>query len=284
MQYRITFLGTGTSTGVPLIGCQCPICTSEDERDKRLRSSVLVEAFPKSALKNHTGSGIAGSDGTGLVTNSEGTQPLTILIDAGPDFRQQMLRVKVKALDGILLTHEHWDHVAGLDDVRALNFLTRRPVPVYGEQRVLDNIQKVFSYAFVNQYLPGLPKITLHTIENREFSLGDVSVIPVRAYHNKLPVYGFRIGPFGYLTDANYIDNCELDKFTGVEVFVVSTVMKTPHRSHFALEDAIQVGRRTGARQIYLTHMSHRLGPYETFCEELPPGVAPAYDGLVVEL
>ena len=268
MQFRITFLGTGTSTGVPLIGCQCPICTSEDERDKRLRSSVLVEAIPKSSLES----------------TSEGVQPLTILVDAGPDFRQQMLREKVSVLDGILLTHEHWDHVAGLDDVRALNFLTKKPVPVYGEQRVLDNVQKIFSYAFINQYLPGLPKMTLHTIENREFAIGGLPIIPVRAYHNKLPVYGFRMGPFGYLTDANYIDDAELDKFTGVEVFVVSTVMKTPHRSHFALDDAIQVGRRTGARHIYLTHMSHRLGPYQEFSEELPSGVAPAYDGLVVNL
>ena len=260
MQYRITFLGTGTSTGVPLIGCRCNICTSEDKKDKRLRSSVLVEVLPKNG------------------------EVVKILIDAGPDFRQQMLTHNVTSLDAILLTHEHWDHVAGLDDVRAFNFLSKRPVPVYAEPRVLKSIKKDFSYAFTDCPFPGLPEMDLHSIDNGPFAVAGVPIVPVRALHDKLPVFGFRIGPFGYLTDANHIEENELNKYRGVEVFVVSTVLKTPHRSHFSLQEAIDVARNTGAPNAFLTHMSHRLGPHETFQKELPQGISPAYDGLVVEL
>lgn len=260
MIYRITFLGTGTSTGVPLIGCQCRVCLSKDNKDKRLRSSVLVERI------------------------TDNGERIKILIDAGPDFRQQMLTHGITGLDAILLTHEHRDHIAGLDDVRAFNFLSNKPVPIYAEQRVQDSLRKQFDYAFTDYKSPGLPEMTLYTIENKPFYIRDISIIPVRAMHGPLPILGFRIGPIGYLTDAKTIDDNELEKFKGVKVFVVSTVQRTVHRTHFSLSQAIGVAQRVGAAESYLTHLSHCLEPHRELLALLPQGIEPAYDGLVREV
>jgi phosphoribosyl 1,2-cyclic phosphate phosphodiesterase len=260
MTYRITFLGTGTSTGVPLIGCQCRVCRSENRKDKRLRASVLVEVI------------------------QDNGQRAKILIDAGPDFRQQMLTYGIDSLDAILLTHEHRDHIAGLDDVRAFNFLSNKPVPIYAEQRVLDSLRKQFDYAFSGFRSPGLPEMTLHPINNKPFYVRDIPVIPVRAMHGPLPIFGFRIGPIGYLTDAKTIENKELEKFRGVEIFVVNTVQRTVHRTHFSLSQALDVARDVGAPESYLTHLSHCLEPHEELLASLPQGIEPAYDGLIREV
>lgn len=260
MIYRIIFLGTGTSTGVPLIGCQCRVCRSDNRKDKRLRASVLIEVL------------------------SRKDKPVRILIDAGPDFRQQMLTYGITGLDAILLTHEHRDHIAGLDDVRAFNFLSNEPVPIYAEQRVLDSLRKQFDYAFTDSKSPGLPEMTLHPIDNEPFYIRDIPIIPVRAMHGPLPIFGFRTGPVGYLTDAKTIENKELEKFKGVEVFVVSTVQRTVHRTHFSLLQAVDVVQQVGAPISYLTHLSHCLEPHEELLASLPQGIEPAYDGLVREV
>ncbi len=260
MVFKITFLGTGTSTGIPLIGCTCRVCNSSNTKDKRLRSSVLVEVF------------------------KENEAPAGILIDAGPDFRQQMLTYGITSLDGILLTHEHRDHIAGLDDVRAFNFLSQKPVSVYAEQRVLNAVQKEFEYAFTGFHFPGLPRMVLHSINLDPFSINGIRIIPVRAMHGFLPILGFRTGPFGYLTDVKDIEEKELDKFRGVEVFVVSTVQKTPHRTHLSLSQAVDIAKRVGASRTYLTHLSHCLDPHKELVGILPEGILPAYDGLVIEL
>ncbi len=260
MIYRITFLGTGTSTGIPLIGCQCRVCRSENRKDKRLRASVLVEII------------------------QENGQRVRILIDAGPDFRQQMLTYGIIGLDGILLTHEHRDHTAGLDDVRAFNFLSNKPVPIYAEKRVFDSLRKQFDYAFTDCKSPGLPEMTLHPIDNDPFYIRNVPIIPVRAMHGPLPIFGFRIGPIGYLTDARNIENKELEKFRDVEIFVVNTVQRMVHRTHFSLSQAIDVAQSIKAPESYLTHLSHCLEPHEELLAGLPPGIEPAYDGLIREV
>ncbi len=267
MRIQVTFLGTGTSSGVPMIGCQCRVCQSSDPKDKRLRASVLVDIQPDPV-------------------SSDITPPLSqvILIDAGPDFRQQMLTYQVHRLDAILLTHEHKDHVAGLDDVRAFNFLSGTPMPVYAEQRVQTALRREYDYVFAEQKYPGAPEIELHTIDEKPFFIGGTQIIPVRAIHGSLPILGFRIGPFGYLTDAKTIDYKELEKFRGVEVFVVSTVQRKTHRTHFALSQAMAVAEFVGARQTYLTHLSHCIEPHEELASWLPGWIQPACDGLTIHL
>ncbi len=252
---RITFLGTGTSSGVPMIGCRCATCASADSRDKRLRASVLVE------------------------TGAE-----HLLIDAGPDFRQQMLSCGATCLDAILITHEHKDHVGGLDDVRAFNFLNHKPIDIYAEPRVQQVLRKDYDYAFAATSYPGAPQMNLHTIDGTPFSVGDTRIVPVRAQHYFLPVYGYRIGSFGYLTDASQITRDQLEKFFGVEVFVLSTVQRAPHRSHFTLDQAVETARAVGAKQTYLTHLSHCLEPHAALAAVLPSGIEPAYDGLVLDI
>lgn len=256
----ITFLGTGTSQGVPMIGCDCPVCTSGDPRDKRLRTSALV--------------------------CYEG---IRVVIDAGPDFRQQMLRSGISRPDGILLTHHHIDHIGGLDDVRAFNYSRENgykictPFPIYCEPKVQDAMHKVFYYAFSDNKYPGVPEYELVTIGNEPFSIKGVEIIPVRAMHHKLPVLGFRFGKLAYVTDANFIPEEEFSKLEGLDVFVLNTVRRGHHISHYSLEEAIEVARRVGARKTYFTHLSHQLPCYEEFKAELPEGIEPAYDGLRVE-
>lgn len=251
---KFTFLGTGTSQGVPVIGCNCPVCSSSDPRDKRLRTSVYVEY-----------------------------EGLSLVIDAGPDFRMQMLREGICHLDAILLTHQHKDHTGGLDDVRAINFRENRALPIYCEERVQNSLKLEYSYAFSEYKYPGAPEYLLETIDENPFSINGVEIVPIRALHYKLPVLGFRFGDFAYLTDANKIEDSEFEKLKGLEYFVVNTVKMTTHISHFSLPEAVEVAGRVGARRTFLTHLSDRLPCHAQLAAMLPSGIEPAYDGLSVE-
>ena len=253
---KLTFLGTGTSQGVPVISCRCRVCLSPDPKDKRLRTSALVE-----------------------------TRGATILIDAGPDFRQQMLRADVRRLDGIVLTHEHKDHINGLDDVRAFNYMTRRPVDLYAEPRVQRRVRQDFDYAFAEHPYPGVPEIELHTISpDTPFRIGDAEIEPIRGIHYKLPVFGFRIGRLAYLTDMNRIEDREIDKMKGVDTLVVNALRKEPHLSHFTLDEALRISGRVSPRITYLTHVSHQMGRHAEEEIALPENVRFAYDGLRIEI
>ncbi len=251
---KITFLGTGTSQGVPVIACQCEVCQSTDPRDKRLRSSVLIEVGD-----------------------------LNIIIDPGPDFRQQMLTYDVRSLNAILITHEHKDHIAGLDDVRAFNWITKKPVDVFAEERVLRAVKNEFAYAFAEHPYPGVPKINLNAIDEHAFKIGQTEIIPIRGMHMNLPVLGFRIGNFSYLTDFNYISDESLSKVRGSEVVVLNGVRKEPHISHYSLGEAVEVIQKINPTQGYITHISHQLGRYAIENPMLPPNIQLSYDGLVVE-
>lgn len=251
---KLTFLGTGTSQGVPVISCGCWVCSSEDSRDKRLRTAALVE---------HSGT--------------------TLVIDSGPDFRQQMLREGVKRIDGILLTHEHKDHIGGLDDVRAFNYTSGHAVDIYAEKRVQRTVQKDFDYAFAEHKYPGVPEINLITIDERPFRVKDTEVVPIRGLHFKLPVLGFRIGGIAYLTDFNHIAPEEIEKIKGVEILVINALRREHHVSHFTLDEALHVSWLVSPGQTYLTHVSHQMGRFAQIDRELPPNTHFAYDGLVVE-
>ncbi len=258
---ELTFLGTGTSQGVPMIACDCEVCRSTDPRDKRLRTSALVR----------TGCGPDGG-------------PLNIVIDAGPDFRWQMLAADVRRLDAILLTHEHKDHTGGIDDVRAYNYFGQTPIDIWATERVQESVRRDYAYAFDAHPYPGAPEIALHTIGDEPFTVKGVEVVPIKGVHMKLPVTGFRIGPLAYLTDFNRIADAEVEKLRGVDTLVVNAVGHKPHISHFNLEQAIDLGRRSGARRTYITHMAHRMGRWADLEPTLPPGVHLAYDGLMIEV
>ena len=249
---KITFLGTGTSQGVPLIGCTCEVCKSNDSKDKRLRSSVLICVNGKN-----------------------------IIIDAGPDFRQQMLRENITQLDAILLTHEHKDHIGGLDDVRAFNYIQKKPMDIYAETRVIDLLQsRDFAYVVERKDYPGIPKMEFHSITEKSFNINGITILPVRGLHMLLPVLGFRINKFAYITDMNYISPEERNKLKGLDVLVINALRKKKHVSHFNLEEALEVIEDVKPNKAYLTHISHKLGYYETLKKELPKNVYPAYDGL----
>jgi phosphoribosyl 1,2-cyclic phosphate phosphodiesterase len=249
---KITFLGTGTSQGVPVIGCKCDTCTSPDSRDKRLRTSILIEIGEKK-----------------------------ILIDAGPDFRQQLLREDISTLDAILLTHEHKDHTGGLDDVRALNYISGKPVEIYAEERVLKSVRSEYSYAFANNPYPGVPEMNLNTIDDkRPFTVGNIEIVPVRALHFRLPVLGFRIAGLAYITDANKIAPSEMCKISGCEVLVINALRKEKHLSHFTLAQALEVSLQANAGLTFLTHISHQMGLHQDIEKELPQNVRMAYDRL----
>ncbi len=253
---KITFLGTGTSQGVPLIGCNCDICQSSDEMDKRLRSSALISIGD---------------------TN--------ILIDAGPDFRQQMLRENVINLDAILLTHEHKDHIGGLDDVRAFNYIQKKPMDIYAEKRVNDLLQsRDFAYVVERKDYPGVPKMNFHNIENKMFELGEEKIIPIRGIHHQLPVFGFRIQNFAYITDMNLISTEEKEKLKNLDVLVITALRRKKHVSHFSLEEALEIIEEIKPKKSYLTHISHKLGFYKDLINELPENVYPAYDGLKIKI
>ena len=237
-----------------MIGCSCEVCKSVDSRDKRLRSSVLVDYQGK-----------------------------RFLVDAGPDFRQQMLRENVSHVDAIILTHNHKDHTGGLDDVRAFNYLEKAATQIYCEKYVEDSLRLEYSYAFAENRYPGAPEWNVHIIDEKPFSIDGVEITPIRGKHFKLPVLGFRFGNIAYCTDMNHIAEEEFEKLQGLDHFVINCVRYGRHISHFSLEGALEVARRVGARKTWLTHLSHLLPRYEVLMAELPADTLPAYDGLIIE-
>ncbi len=252
---KVTFLGTGTSQGVPVIACKCEVCKSLDREDNRLRSSVFIE-----------------------------TNDAKMVIDSGPDFRYQMLREGVLNLDAIIFTHEHKDHVAGLDDVRAFNWVQKKHMEVYAEERVLNALRREFAYSFMENPYPGVPKINLNTIVNEPFQIHQTKIIPIRGWHLKLPVFGYRINNFAYLTDFNFIDEEEKTKLKGLDVLVVNGVRNEKHISHYNLSEAVALIQELQPKQAYITHISHQLGKHRDVSEQLPSGIALAFDQQVLTL
>lgn len=253
MKNRIVFLGTGTSQGVPMIGCRCEVCLSEDPKDKRLRSSIYVHY-----------------------------NDIDIVIDGGPDFRQQLLREKIEHLDAVILTHGHKDHTGGLDDIRAFNYLERRAFPLYLEKSTAESIKKEYYYAFGNEKYPGSPEFDLHIIDNTPFHISANKIEPIRVFHAEMPILGFRIGDVAYITDASYIPENEFKKLENLSILIINTVRTTSHPSHFSLSEAIAVAERVGAKKSYLTHLSHQLSRHKELSESLPENISPAYDGLTL--
>ncbi len=251
----ITFLGTGTSQGVPMIGCPCNVCKSVSSFDKRLRSSVMIE--------------------------SEGKR---VVIDTGPDFRQQMLREDVTSLDAVVFTHEHKDHIAGLDDVRAFNYLNKTSMNVYATTQVQEALKREFFYVFSGVNYPGIPRLTLNTINDKPFEVSGMKFIPIPMKHLDLPVLGFRIGNFTYITDANFIPDESKALIKGTEVLVLNALRREKHISHFNLEEALELVDEFKPKQTYFTHISHQLGLHDEVNAELPENVSCAWDGLRVDL
>jgi phosphoribosyl 1,2-cyclic phosphate phosphodiesterase len=252
---KITFLGTGTSSGVPMIACDCEVCTSTDKKDKRLRPSIMIES-----------------------------STTTVVVDTTPDFRYQMLREKVKNVDAILFTHPHKDHIAGLDDVRAFNFFNKKKMEVYANSLTEEALKREFGYAFSDKKYPGVPEINLNTIIPETFSIGDIPITPIQVWHLKMPVLGFRFGKFTYITDANRIEEEEKNKIKGSQVVVLNALRKQTHISHFNLGEAIDMVQELKIQTAYFTHISHQLGLHQDIESELPEGIHLAYDGLKLEL
>ncbi|HEU4554516.1 MAG TPA: MBL fold metallo-hydrolase [Chitinophaga sp.] len=252
---KITFLGTGTSQGVPVIACNCRVCTSPDKKDTRLRSSILVE----SEIGN-------------------------IVVDTTPDFRYQMLRAQVKHLEAVLITHSHKDHIAGMDDIRAFNYFQQKPIDIYATDFSQNVIMREFAYAFADFKYPGIPELNLQTITDEPFSIKDFAITPIQVMHHKMPVLGFRFGDFTYITDANFVADEEKEKILGSRVLVLNALRKEKHISHFTLGEAIALAQELQVPQVYFTHISHQLGLHAEVNTELPPGMALAYDGLQVTL
>ncbi len=247
----ITFLGTGTSSGVPLIACECPVCTSSNKKDNRLRSSILVQSANTS-----------------------------FVVDTTPDFRIQMLREHVKKLDAVLFTHPHKDHIAGLDDVKAFSFLSGNPMEVYANLLTIESLKREFYYIFSDKKYPGIPEINIRVIDKEPFSIGDIPVIPILVWHLNMPVFGFRFGNFTYITDANRIDEVEMGKISGSEAMVINALRHKKHLSHYTLDEAEAVVRELKIPRSYFTHISHQLGKHDEVNNELPAGIELAYDGL----
>jgi phosphoribosyl 1,2-cyclic phosphate phosphodiesterase len=254
---NVTFLGTGTSGGVPVLTCGCEVCNSLDYRDKRLRVSVWIEVENKS-----------------------------FVIDTGPDFRQQALRERISRIDGIIYTHEHKDHTAGLDDIRPYNYLHGiHHLDIYGHPRVLDQLKREFAYAFEEQKYPGVPLINVHEIEGHQaFKIKDEIFTPIEVFHHRLPVLGFRIQDFTYITDVNSISDQELEKVYGSKVLVLGALQRQKHISHFTLDEAIEVAQKVNADMTYFTHISHKMGLHSEVEKELPPNIRLAYDGLKLKI
>jgi len=252
LKVNVTFLGTGTSQGVPVIGCQCDTCASEDKRDTRLRCSVHVQV-----------------DDTSIV------------IDTGPDFRYQMLRANVTSLDVVLITHEHNDHIIGIDDIRSFNFLQRKDMPLFATNKVINELKQRFNYVFGDSQYPGIPRVVTHTITpNKAFEINGVRIQPIQVMHGKLPVQGFRIGDFTYVTDANFVDEAARELIRGSQVFVINALRFKEHHSHFNVDQAVALAKELGVRQTYITHISHHMGKIEDWQSKLPEGVFSAVDGL----
>lgn len=253
---KVTFLGTGTSQGVPVIACDCEVCASADPKDKRLRSSILFSGTP------------AGN----------------IVVDTTPDFRYQMLRAGVKHLEAVLVTHSHKDHIAGMDDIRAFNYFQRRAIDIYATEFTQQVIKREFSYAFTEHKYPGIPELNLRTIHGDTFNVSGQTVIPIHVMHHLMPVLGFRLDDFTYITDANFIAEEEKEKIRGSKVLVLNALRREKHISHFTLDEAIALAQELEIPQVYFTHISHQLGKHADVIKELPSGITLAYDGLEVIL
>lgn len=256
LHIEATLLGTGTSQGVPVITCDCEVCRSSDPMDKRLRSSLLLKINEQN-----------------------------FVIDAGPDFRAQMLKEKVNSLRAILLTHEHVDHIFGLDDIRSFNWLQKRPADIYAEERVQEAIKRIFHYVFANFKYPGVPKMNLHQVNENPFKIDGIEFIPIRCFHHKLPVYGFRVGDLTYITDTNFIPAEEMEKIKGSRILIINCLRREKHISHFNLEEALEVIHQINPEKAYLTHISHDFGKHADIQKELPENVFVGFDGgkIVIE-
>ncbi|MGB1103704.1 MAG: MBL fold metallo-hydrolase [Crocinitomicaceae bacterium] len=252
---EVTFLGTGTSQGVPVIACECEVCQSHDTKDKRLRTSIIMSI-----------------------------DDVNIVVDTGPDFRQQMLRENVKHIEAVLYTHEHKDHISGMDDIRAFNFKTKKPVGIYASEGTEIGLRKEYHYVFTDKPYPGVPQVNLHRIDSRPFKVKGIEVIPIDVMHYKLPVKAFRVKDFTYITDANTIAPSGMNKVHGTEVLVINALRKTPHLSHFTLYEALEIIETIGPKRAYLTHLSHLMGKHEDIQKELPDNVFVAYDGLKIQI
>lgn len=253
---KITFLGTGTSQGIPVIACNCEVCQSNNDKDKRLRVSVLIE-----------------------------TEKNTLVVDSGPDFRTQMLRANVQDIDAILYTHEHKDHVAGMDDVRPFCFKHNKEIEIYAHERVINQLKKEFHYVFDERFnYPGIPRINPNVISNTPFEINGETITPINGLHFKLQVFGFRIVDFTYITDMNAISEKEIEKIKGTKVLVLNALQKNPHISHFTLDEAIEMANKINPEKTYFTHMSHTLGLHDEISSELPENMFLGYDGLEIKL
>lgn len=252
---RVTFLGTGTSQGVPAINCQCAVCSSLDYRDKRLRSSIHIEERGKS-----------------------------FIIDSGPDFRQQVLYNQITQLDALIFTHQHKDHIAGMDDVRGFNYSQQKDMPVFATRQVIQQLKQEFAYVFAADKYPGVPRVQVHEITNLPFEVEEVTFIPIEVLHHKLPVFGYRVHNFTYITDAKSISEEEKEKMKGTEVLVLNALQHKQHISHFTLEESLELIEEIQPRQAYLTHISHHLGTHQEINQLLPPHVRLAYDSLSIEI
>jgi phosphoribosyl 1,2-cyclic phosphate phosphodiesterase len=252
---QVTFLGTGTSGGVPLIGCQCEVCKSNDPRDKRLRTSILIQ-----------------------------TSSQTIAVDCGPDFRQQMLREDVRNLDAILMTHQHKDHTGGLDDIRSFNFINKKPIDIYCDYATELGIKDQYSYVFSETDYPYLPKMKFHRVTDVKFSIGSLEVLPIEVMHATMPVKGYRFNDFTYITDAKTIDIKEREKIKGTKILVVNALRYENHYSHFTIDEAIELVNYIQPEQAYFIHMSHQFGLHEAMQSKMPKGIQIAYDGLKIKV
>ena len=250
---KITFLGTGTSSGIPMIACNCEVCTSTDKKDNRLRASILVQS-----------------------------STTTIVVDTTPDFRYQMLREKVKKIDAVLFTHPHKDHIAGLDDIRAFNYFQQSSINIYANTLTQEALKKEFSYIFAEKKYPGIPEIDLRTIDRQSFVIGDITIIPIPVWHLHMPVLGFRFGDFTYITDANKIEAEERKKITGSKIMVLNALREKKHISHFNLAEAIEIIQQLKVPEAYFIHLSHQIGKHQDVEKNLPAGIHLAYDGLVL--
>lgn len=247
---KIRLLGTGTSQGIPIIGCRCPVCISSDSKNQRLRSSAYI-----------------------VVENKH------IIIDAGPDFRQQMLRENITQIDAILLTHSHKDHIGGLDDIRAYNYLQDKPMDIYGSKETVEAVKKDYHYAFSENKYPGVPKMNLHIIDNAPFFVENIKITPIEVSHFKMKVFGFRIKNFAYITDASYISELEKEKIKNLNTLVLNALRINKHKSHFSLSEALQIAQESQAKQSFFTHISHSIGKHKEINAQLPKHIQLGYDG-----
>lgn len=252
---KVTFLGTGTSQGVPIICCECAVCRSKNPKDNRLRTSILIES-----------------------------DLAKVIIDTGPDFRQQMLRLDLKSLDAVVFTHEHKDHIAGLDEVKAFNFFNKMRMPVYATERVQEALKREFAYIFAEDKYPGIPEIDVFTVTDKVIKVKDIELLPIDVIHYRLPVKAYRIKDFTYITDANYISEEEKEKIKGSKIIVINALRREEHVSHYTFQQAIDLMQELKPEKAYFTHISHQLGLHEEVSKELPSFIELAYDGLQIEI